>query len=118
MPNLNAALLCAQLEKLEGYIQNKRETAQKYKAWCQSNQVAFVSEPPNAASNFWLNAILLKDQAEQQNFLEYANNQGVMTRPAWTLLNTLPMFQDCLAMPQNNAQYLSERLVNLPSSVR
>ncbi|WP_019894284.1 LegC family aminotransferase [Hydrogenovibrio halophilus] len=118
MPNLNAALLCAQLEKLEVYIQNKRETAQKYQAWCQSNQVAFVSEPPNAASNFWLNAILLKDQAEQQNFLEYANNQGVMTRPAWTLLNTLPMFKDCLAMPQNNAQYLSEHLVNLPSSVR
>ncbi|MDF1589755.1 MAG: LegC family aminotransferase [Gammaproteobacteria bacterium] len=118
MPNLNAALLCAQLDKLEGFIENKRQTAQTYHAWCQQNEIQFIQEPQNATSNYWLNAILLNDKDEQQAFLEYANAQGVMTRPVWTLLNQLPMFKHCFAMPQNNAQWLADRLVNIPSSVK
>jgi aminotransferase in exopolysaccharide biosynthesis len=118
MPNLNAALLCAQLEKLESFVSNKRETAHSYQAWCQKNNIQFIEEPKGSISNYWLNAVLLKDYAEQQAFLEYANNQGVMTRPVWTLLSQLPMFKDCFAMPQINAQWLAERLVNIPSSVR
>jgi dTDP-4-amino-4,6-dideoxygalactose transaminase len=118
MPNLNAALLCAQLEKLESFVSNKRETAHSYQAWCQQNNIQFVEEPQGSISNYWLNAVLLKDYAEQQAFLEYANDQGVMTRPVWTLLSQLPMFKDCFAMPQINAQWLAERLVNIPSSVR
>lgn len=118
MPNLNAALLCAQLEKLESFVENKRETAQAYQTWCQQRDVVFISEPEHAKSNYWLNGILLSDQQEQLVFLKYANDQGVMTRPAWTLLNQLPMFEQCQAMPQTNAQWVTERLVNIPSSVR
>lgn len=118
MPNLNAALLCAQLDKLDSFIINKRETAASYQAWCQQNNITFITEPTNAQSNYWLNAILLADKAEQQAFLEYANVQGVMTRPVWTLLNQLPMFKHCFAMQQTNAQWLADRLVNIPSSVR
>jgi aminotransferase in exopolysaccharide biosynthesis len=118
MPNLNAALLCAQLEKLESFITNKRKTAHYYQAWCQQNNIQFIEEPQYSISNYWLNAVLSKDYAEQQAFLEYANDQCVMTRPVWTLLSQLPMFKDCFAMPQTNAQWLAERLVNIPSSVR
>lgn len=118
MPNLNAALLCAQLDKLEGFIENKRQTAALYQAWCKQNKITFISEPNNAQSNYWLNAILLNDTDEQQAFLEYANAQGVLCRPVWTLLNQLPMFKHCFSMPQINAQWLADRLVNIPSSVR
>lgn len=118
MPNLNAALLCAQLEKLESFVVNKRETAKTYQAWCQKNGIEFIAEPQNAKSNYWLNAIVLEDKSEQQAFLEYANAQGVMTRPVWKLLNELPMFKHCFAMPQTNAQSLADRLVNIPSSVK
>jgi perosamine synthetase len=118
MPNLNAALLCAQLEKLDSFIANKRETAHSYQAWCQQNNIPFIEEPKESISNYWLNAISLSDKTEQQAFLEYANAQGVMTRPVWTLLNQLPMFKHCFAMPQANAQWLADRLVNIPSSVK
>lgn len=118
MPNLNAALLCAQLDKLESFIENKRQTAKVYQAWCQQNEIQFIQEPQKATSNYWLNAIRLNNKEEQQAFLEYANSQGVMTRPVWTLLNQLPMFKHCQTMPQTNAQWLAERLVNIPSSVR
>jgi aminotransferase in exopolysaccharide biosynthesis len=118
MPNLNAALLCAQLDKLGNFIVNKRETAASYQAWCQQNNIMFITEPINSQSNYWLNAILLRDKTEQQAFLEYANAQGVMSRPVWTLLNQLPMFKHCFSMPQTNAQWLADRLVNIPSSVR
>ncbi len=118
MPNLNAALLCAQLEQLDSFVLNKRETAKAYQAFCESNQINFIAEPVHAVSNYWLNAIALKDKAEQAEFLEYANAAGIMTRPVWTLLNELPMFKACFAMPLDNSKWLAERLVNLPSSVR
>jgi perosamine synthetase len=118
MPNLNAALLCAQLDKLGSFVKNKRQTAECFQVWCQQNNISFICEPTHAKSNYWLNAILLNDKDEQQAFLEYANAQGVMSRPVWTLLNQLPMFKYCQAMPQTNSQWLADRLVNIPSSVR
>jgi perosamine synthetase len=118
MPNINAALLCAQLEKINMFVANKRETAGLYQEWCGQNDIVFVAEPELARSNYWLNTILLASYEEQQNFLEYSNSQGVMARPVWSLLNTLSMFKDCFFMPQNNAQWLADRLVNIPSSVR
>ncbi len=118
MPNLNAALLCAQLEQLSAFVKNKRATAKQYQSFCKTHQLTFISEPLHSQSNYWLNAILLKNKAEQTAFLEYSNAQGVMTRPVWTLLNELPMFSHCLAMPLTNSQWLAERLVNIPSSVR
>jgi len=118
MPNLNAALLCAQLEQLDSFVRNKRETAKAYQAFCDSNQINFIAEPEHAVSNYWLNAITLKNKEEQTAFLEYANAKGVMTRPVWTLLNELTMFEACFAMPLENSKWLAERLVNIPSSVR
>ncbi len=118
MPNLNAALLCAQLAQLQNYISNKRKTASEYSNFCKINGIEFIEEPVDAKANYWLNTLLLNDYDEQQEFLEYANNHGLMSRPAWTLLSELPMFKECLSMPQVNAQFLSKRLVNIPSSVR
>ena len=118
MPNLNAALLCAQLDQLPSYINNKRETASRYSNFCKINKIEFVKEPVDSRANYWLNALLLNNIDEQLEFLEYANNSGLMSRPAWTLLNELTMFKDCFSLPQVNAQFLSERLVNIPSSVR
>ena len=118
MPNLNAALLCAQLEHLDSFVRNKRETAKQYQSFCAKQKIGFISEPINAKSNYWLNAVLLDNKQEQVVFLELTNSQGVMTRPVWTLLNELPMFKSCFAMPLENSKWLSDRLVNLPSSVR
>ena len=118
MPNLNAALLCAQLEQLEAFVQNKKETAKKYQEFCTKNQLNFISEPINSNSNYWLNAILLANKQEQVEFLEFANAKGVMSRPVWTLLNELPMFKSCFSMPLKNSKWLADRLVNIPSSVR
>jgi aminotransferase in exopolysaccharide biosynthesis len=118
MPNLNAALLCAQLERLESFVQNKRETARQYQDYCAKNKLDFISEPINSKSNYWLNAILLTSKQEQVAFLEATNAQGVMSRPVWTLLNELPMFKTCFAMPLENSKWLADRLINIPSSVR
>lgn len=118
MPNLNAALLCAQLEKMDSFLHDKRETACQYSLFCKDNGIRFIEGQDCSDSNYWLNAIVLNDRNEQQAFLEYANAQGVMSRPVWTLLNKLPMFEGCFAMPQDNAQWLADRLVNVPSSVR
>ena len=118
MPNINAALLCSQFEQLGNFLENKRETANKYKEFCNNNKIDFISEPLEASSNYWLNAILLENLQERNDFLDFSNSQGVMTRPAWTLLNKLPMFEDCFAMPLPNSEWLANRLVNIPSSVR
>ena len=118
MPNVNAALLCAQLEQLDVFVKNKRETANQYQSFCTKNKLDFISEPAHARSNYWLNALLLADKKEQIAFLEFANAQGVMSRPVWTLLNELPMFKDCFVMPLVNSKWLADRLVNIPSGVR
>ncbi len=118
MPNLNAALLCAQFDKLESFLEVKRKTAELYNQWCKKNNINFFKEPEYAKSNYWLNAILLTNKDEQQAFLEYSNENGVMTRPLWTLLNQLTMFKHCFAMQQKNAQWLVDHLVSIPSSAR
>ncbi len=119
MPNINAALGCAQMENLEHFIQNKRETAEKYKAFfADIEDIEFFTEPQDAQSNYWLNVVLLKDKEAQQAFLEYSNGHGVMTRPIWQLMNKLPMFQYCETDGLVNTQWFEERVVNIPSSVR
>jgi perosamine synthetase len=118
MPNVNAALLCAQLEQLDVFVKNKRETANQYQSFCTKNKLDFIFEPAHARSNYWLNALLLADKKEQIAFLEFANAQGVMSRPVWTLLNELPMFKECFVMPLVNSKWLADRLVNIPSGVR
>ena len=118
MPNINAAIGCAQMENLERYVENKRETAERYKEFFRSIPgITFFTEPENCRSNYWLNVVLLKDRQAQQKFLEYTNDHGVMTRPAWQLMNKLEMFRDCEIDGLENTLWLEERIVNIPSSV-
>jgi aminotransferase in exopolysaccharide biosynthesis len=118
MPNINAALGLAQLEQLPLFLQSKRETAIAYKEFFSELDIEFVTEPINCKSNYWMNAILLKDKTERDLFLKLTNNNGIMTRPAWKLMNTLIMFKDCQTDNLKNAIEISNRLVNIPSSVR
>jgi perosamine synthetase len=118
MPNLNAAMACAQLEQLDFFLRNKRALAESYKTFFESTQFEFVNEPAHSKANYWLCSILLKDKSERDLFLEFSNTRGVMCRPAWTLMNELPMFSDCWHDVLTNSINISNRLVNLPSSVR
>ena len=119
MPNINAALGCAQLEHLEEFVLNKRETAEKYHAFFTTiDDMDYFLEPENCRSNYWLNTILLKDRQAQQDFLQYTNAHGIMTRPAWQLMNRLEMFKGCETDGLKHTQWLEERIVNIPSSVR
>lgn len=117
MPNLNAALACAQMEQLDAIVVNKRATAQKYQDFFQDTDVQFVAEIPEAKANYWLNAVLFPNEEEREFFLETSNKEKVMTRPIWDLMTTLPMFKDCEHDGLVNSKYLAERIVNLPSSV-
>lgn len=119
MPNINAALGCAQLEQIDDILENKRETAEKYKEFFKDKEdITFFCEPNNCKSNYWLNLVILKDKHSQQNFLQYTNDNGVMTRPIWELMNRLLMFKDCETDGLENTQWFADRVVNLPSSVR
>ena len=118
LPNLNAALACAQLEQLNAFIENKRELAKIYQSFFRSLDVSFIKEPMNARSNYWLNAIIMPDPKRRDEFLKATNETGVMTRPIWRLLNKLEMYKDCQTDALENAQWLEDRVVNIPSSVR
>ena len=117
LTNLAAALGVAQLEQLPGFLKNKRETAKKYEEFFRSTAITFIIEPENSFSNYWLNTIFLPDKTAKNNFLEYTNTRGVMTRPAWELMNRLEMFKDCQTGNIENAEWLADRLVNIPSGV-
>jgi perosamine synthetase len=117
MPNINAALGLAQLEQMEGFLTSKKEIANQYEQFFKSFDIPFIIEPVDASSNYWLNCIVLKDKTGRDEFLKYANQNGVMVRPAWQLMNKLEMFKDCRTDELLNATFLSERLVNIPSSV-
>jgi aminotransferase in exopolysaccharide biosynthesis len=116
MPNLNAALGVAQLETLPKLIENKRELAEIYSQWCARHAISMVNEPEGTRSNAWLNAFVLKNKAQRDAFLEHSNNQGVMTRPVWELMHYLPMYAHCHHGILENCEWLSERIVNVPSS--
>lgn len=119
MPNINAALGCAQLEHLDEYIADKRGTAKAYEEFFNNvNDIEFFTEPADSFSNYWLNAVILKDRDAQQNFLQETNDNGVMTRPIWELMNHLPMFEKCQHDSLANTIWFADRVVNIPSSVR
>ncbi len=117
MPNINAALGLAQLEQLEFFLKSKRDIATEYQRFFTANNIQFITEPHNCKSNHWLNCILFNDKNERDAFLEFANKNGIMTRPAWRLMNELSMFKDCITGKLTNAKSISDTLVNLPSSV-
>jgi perosamine synthetase len=119
MPNLNAALGCAQLEKLEDFIASKRRLAKSYQSiFSEDPDFHFVQEPSGTRSNYWLNTILLRNPSlvVRDRLLALANDAGFMARPAWTLLNKLPMYTSCPAAPLSVAESLSKSIINLPSS--
>ena len=118
MPNINAALGVAQLEQLDGFLANKRATAEAYKAYFDKQGITFFTEREYEKCNYWLNAIVLKDEKERDAFLTESNAKGVMTRPIWQLMNRLPMFKDCPKADLSNAEWLEARVVNIPSGVR
>lgn len=119
MPNLNAALIVAQLEQLDKFCQNKKELALKYNDFFKDiENIDFVTEPANSSSNYWLHAIMLKDSEQRDEFLEFTNKNGVMTRPVWKLMNELEMFNDCECTDLSNSKICEQTIVNIPSSVR
>ncbi len=119
LPNLNAALGCAQMEMLPEILKNKRETAQIYRDYFKTiADIEFITEPQECISNYWLNAILLKNEEERNIFLEQTNSQKVICRPAWILMNKLQMFSQSLKANIPMSVNIESRLVNLPSSYR
>ena len=119
MPNINAALGCAQLENLDKFIESKRQLALEYAEYFKSvEDIQFFTEPEGTFSNYWLQAVILKDKAAQQDFLQQTNDNGVMTRPIWELMNRLPMFKHCENDGLENTIWFADRVVNIPSSVR
>ena len=119
MPNINAALGCAQLENLERFVENKRNTAKEYAAYFKNiADITFFEEPENCRSNYWLNVVILKDREAQQAFLAETNDAGVQTRPIWELMPRLNMFRNCETDGIRNAIWLGDRIVNIPSGVR
>lgn len=117
LPNLNAAIGCAQLEKLPTMLAIKAEVADRYRQFCTANGLQFADAPEGTTPNFWLNAIVLEDRNSRDAFLEASNAAGVMTRPIWRLMNELPMYKDCQSDGLANSRWLVDRVVNLPSSV-
>ncbi|NYT39214.1 LegC family aminotransferase [Sphingomonas sp. R-74633] len=117
MPNLNAALGCAQMEQLAGFLAAKRALAERYAALLDGNEYQFVREPEGCRSNYWLNAVICEGREQRDALLGQTNGQGVMTRPIWALMNHLPMYEKSIRGDLSNAQWLAERVVNLPSSV-
>ena len=117
LPNLNAALGCAQLEQLDKFVRIKRNLAARYSAFFAEKGVPFVSEPEGATSNYWLNAIILESREERDSFLKYSNDKGVMSRPIWRMMTELEMFKSCQHDGLENSLWLEDRVVNIPSSV-
>ena len=119
MPNINAALGCAQLEHIDEFVADKRALALEYeKFFANMDDIEFFKEPLNSQSNYWLQAVILPDKDSQLAFLEYTNDHGVMTRPIWELMNRLPMFEHCQHDNLENTIWFADRVVNIPSSVR
>ena len=118
MPNLNAALVCAQLEQLPTFIESKQTLAQEYNSFFKSKGINFRTELPQTKANYWLMCIELENKHERESFLKVTNENGVMTRPIWQLIFKSPLYSGFQKDAQINAMYLEDRIVNIPSSVR
>lgn len=117
LPNINAALGCAQMETLPGFIADQRKLAESYKVLFNGKDIQFVSEREGTKANYWLNALICINEEQRNLFLEQTNDKGVMTRPIWKLMPNLKMFKDSQCENIENAQWLADRVVNIPSSV-
>lgn len=117
LPNLNAALGCAQMERLPWMLEQKQQVTDKYHAFFGRLGVQMANPLPGCKANNWLNAIVLAEKTERDAFLAHTNEQGVMTRPVWRLMSELEMFRHCQHDGLENSRWLEERVVNIPSSV-
>lgn len=117
MPNINAALALAQLEQLESFIEKKRYLAQIYIDYFKTKGICFRTETPNTKANYWLYALELNNKTDRDLFLKETNSSGVTTRPIWQLMYKLPMFSHYYRDQQKNAQFLEDRIVNIPSGI-
>ncbi len=118
LPNINAALGVAQMEKLSVILEAKREIAQKYSDFFENTDYELFKEPENCRSNYWLNVLLLKNAQEKEGFLEYFNEKGIQVRNCWTLLNKYPMYENCICDSLDNSKYIESVAVNIPSGVK
>lgn len=118
MPNLNAALACAQLEQLDVFLKNKRKLAEDYNAFFTKKGIKFRTETENTKANYWLMCVEMNTKKDRDSLLDSTNATGVMTRPIWKLMYKLPMYENCYRDDQTNALFLEQRIVNIPSSVR
>lgn len=119
MPNINAALACAQLEQLNFFLRNKRELADIYIGFFKDkDNIEFIAEPEGNVSNYWLCSIRLGNKRERDQFLKVTNENSIMTRPSWTLMTELPMFKNSIHDGLPNSYQIADTLVNLPSGVR
>jgi perosamine synthetase len=119
MPNINAALGCAQLEQLDGILDAKRKLFERYNAaFANVTQMSIIAEPVGCKSNYWLQALLLDEtvSCERDTLLASTNDAGLMTRPVWTLMHRLAPYRECPKMELPVAEFLEKRLINLPSS--
>ena len=116
MPNLNAALGCSQMEGLGRFLTQKRHLASQYQEFFSATDARFVVEPEYAHSNYWLNSIICADKQQRNELLEEVNASGVMTRPIWTLMHRLPMFEHSLRGDLSYSDFIESHLINLPSS--
>lgn len=115
MPNINAALLVAQLENLDVFLSNKRKTAKAYRDFFSTKNYDFFEEPIYCKSNYWLNTIVFRNQKQRDLFLEHTNSRGIKSRPAWTLMSKLDMFKNSQCSDLDNAKWLEKRIANIPS---
>lgn len=118
LSNVSAAIGVAQVEQLDEFISKKRDLAKKYQQFFRESGIQFVTEPSDSVSNYWLNAILLENKKERNDFLDFTNKNGVMTRPAWELMNKLTMFKQFQTENIETAEWIADRLVNIPSTVK
>lgn len=116
LPNINAAIGCAQLELIEKFVSEKRLLAERYSSFFKNSDYTFFQEPAECRSNYWLNALICEDQNRRDSFLKETNSKGVMSRPIWCLMNHLSMYKSCRRGDLGNAEWLEQRVVNIPSS--
>lgn len=117
LPAINAALGCAQMQRLAGYVESKRKLAARYAEWLAGTQYPFVQERDGTKANYWFNSFLVNSQAERDYILEYTNSNGVMTRPVWTPMHYLELYSGCQRTNMENSEWIEARLINVPSSV-
>ena len=116
LPNINAALGCAQLESINLFVTQKRQLEEEYAQLLKNSNLEFFKEPKQCRSNYWLNTIICHDESQRNELLNFMNSREIMTRPVWTPMNKLPMFKNSISDSLQNTFWLEERIVNIPSS--